>query len=109
MGGDSGPREAFDKYFSAAKRGDCEALYNMSIESVEGPPAAEYCEGQDIEGFDDDEFDISVDEVTEDGDNATVTVSVTYQDEYMDEPQTDTQDFLFERVDGKWLFSGYDF
>lgn len=109
LGGEKGPREAFESYYSAAERGDCEGVYEMTVESVDGPPASEYCEGSEYEPFGDADYSISIDDVEENGDTANVTVSVTYQDEYMEEPATETSTFVFERIDGRWLFSTLDY
>ncbi len=101
-----GPTDAFNELADAWQAKDCAAEYAVSIDSSTTTTVDDFCSSADyswVDGYQD--WDISVTGVERENDHATVTTREKFTDPDTGEPQNETWNYAFDKVDGKWLFS----
>lgn len=101
-----GPTDAFNELADAWQAKDCAAEYAVSIDSSTATTVDDFCSSADyswVDGYQD--WDISVTGVEREKDHATVTTREKFTDPDTGEPQNETWNYAFDKVDGKWLFS----
>ncbi len=101
-----GPTDAFNELADAWQAKDCAAEYAVSIDSSTTTTVDDFCSVADYSWVDTyQDWDISVTGVERENDNATVTTREKFTDPDSGERQTETWNYAFEKVDGKWLFT----
>lgn len=101
-----GPTDAFNELADAWQAKDCSSEYAVSIDSSTTTTVDDFCSLADYSWVDTyQDWDVSVTGVERENDHATVTTREKFTDPDTGERQTETWNYGFDKVDGKWLFS----
>jgi len=96
------PKDVANDYYAALQKGDFEKAlsYTDMTDSEEIQKNAQKMQGIALNISD---YEILNEEITEDGNSATVEVKYTYTSVFNDNPEEKTNKLNLVKVDGKWV------